>query len=114
MLARNTRESALRREDFHHALRQWLDDSFDGCAGDATDHAGPAWLWVRHGGAHYYLTAGATRAGIREYMNEVTASAGDPEWSLQSSAPGVRDRVAVGPQRRIIDGFDFYRHVPGR
>lgn len=114
MLAQNTRESALRREAFHEVLHEWLDRSFDNCAGDAASHAGPAWLWVRHGGTHYYLTAASTREGIRAYLHAVEAAAGDPEWSLQNSVAGVRDRVAVGPDRQIIEGFDFYHHVPVR
>jgi len=114
MLAQNTRESALRREEFHAVLQNWLDQSFDARAGEADSHAGPAWLWVRHGGAHYYLSAASTRAGIREYLRLVRNAGGDPEWSLEDSLPGTRDRVAVGPDHRIVDGFEFYRHVAGR
>jgi hypothetical protein len=114
MLQRNTRESALRREEFHAALKEWLDASLDTQVGDAENHAGPAWLWVRHGGGHYYLAAGSTRSGIREYMRLVALAAGDPEWSLPGSAAGAPDRVAFGPDRRFIDGFDFFQHLPRR
>jgi hypothetical protein len=114
MLPQNTRESAIRREEFHQLLQDWLDDSFDNRIGDPESHAGTAWLWVRHGGDHFYLNAGSTRAGIREYVNQVTGSRGDPEWSTPSQEAGVRERVAVGRSRRIIDGFEFYRHLPER
>ncbi|HEX6133715.1 MAG TPA: hypothetical protein VFZ24_07125 [Longimicrobiales bacterium] len=114
MMTQNTRESALRREDFHKALQVWLDDSFDSRIGDVESHAGPAWLWVRHGGAHYYLSGASTREGIREYMRLVAAADGDPRWSTPGSASAVRERVAVGRERRVIDGFEFFQHLPGR
>ena len=114
MLMQNTRESAMRREEFHRMLQRWLDESFDGVAGEADHHAGAAWVWVRHGGTHYYLSAASTRAGVRAYLRAVAAANGDPEWSLVASEPGVRDRVAIGADRAIIDGFDFYHHVPER
>ena len=34
MLPQNTRESALRREEFHQTLQHWLDESFDNFVGD--------------------------------------------------------------------------------
>jgi hypothetical protein len=114
MLEQNTRESAIRREEFHTLLRTWLDDSLDDVVGDAESHAGGAWLWVRHGGDHFYLSAGTSRAGVRQYIRLVDEAEGDPEWAMQNAPAGVRDRVAVGRSRQIIDGFEFYRHVPGR
>lgn len=114
MLQQNTRESAVRREEFHDALRMWLDESFDACVGEPDSHAGTAWLWVRHGGEHYYLNADATREGVRRYVREVERNGGDPEWSTGRSAGGVRERVAVGRDRHVIEGFEFYRHVPAR
>jgi len=113
MLPQNTRESALRREEFHTALQHWLDESFDNHAGEVNSHAGPAWLWVRHGGEHYYLAANSTRAGIRAYLHLVKEAGGDPAWTPASS-PRVRDRVAVGPGRQIVVGFEFYRHAQSR
>jgi hypothetical protein len=114
MIGRNTRESALRQDEFHTVLQRWLDESFDDRVGDPTTHAGPEWLWVRHGGNHFYLHADSTRAGVREYLHVVAECGGDADWHLQSSVPGIRDRVVVGDEERIVDGFDFYRHVPER
>lgn len=114
MLQQNTRESAIRREDFHRALRTWLDESLDDRIGDPESHAGNAWLWVRHGGDHYYLNADTTRDGIRRYVRLVADDGGDPDWTMKDSEEGVRERVAVGRDRRIIDGFEFYRHLPSR
>jgi hypothetical protein len=114
MLRQNTRESAVRREEFHNVLRAWLDESLEDRVGDSESHAGSAWLWVRHAGDHFYLKADSNRAGIREYIRVVEENRGDPEWSLQNTAPGVRDRVAVGRSRKVIDGFEFYRHLPAR
>jgi hypothetical protein len=114
MLQQNTRESAIRREEFHDTLRAWLDDSFDARAGDPDSHAGLAWLWVRHGGDHYYLSSDSTRDGIRGYMRAVEESRGDPEWSTDPTDDDVGNRVTVGRDGRVIDGFEFFRHVPGR
>lgn len=114
MLQQNTRESALRREEFHDALKAWLDDSFDDRAGDPDSHAGMAWLWVRHGGEHYYLRSDSTRDGIRSYLRAVEESRGDPDWRTPSQADDFRDRVSVGRDGRVIDGFEFFRHVPAR
>ena len=114
MLPQNTRESALRREEFHQALRSWLDESFDDCVGDPASHAGPAWVWVRHGGRHFYLNADSTRAGIRQYLHLVEEDSGDPKWSMQDSIAGIRDRVTVGRGEQVVEGFEFYRHVPIR
>jgi hypothetical protein len=114
MLPQNTRESALRREEFHQVLQTWLDDSLDNYVGEPDSHTGPAWLWVRHGGEHYYLNADSTRGGVRRYLQLVETSRGDPHWSLRDSVAGIRDRVAVGRDDEIIEGFEFYRHVPGR
>jgi hypothetical protein len=33
---------------------------------------------------------------------------------MERSIAGVRERVAVGKDRQIIEGFEFYRHVPTR
>ena len=114
MFPQNTRESAARREEFHQALQSWLDESFDDRIGDPETHGGLAWFWVRHAGDHFYLNADSTRSGVREYMGIVKANGGDPRWSMRGSTPGIRDRVAVGAKRKIIDGFEFYRHVPAR
>jgi len=114
MLKQNTRESAIRREEFHDLLREWLDESLENRVGEAESHAGNAWLWVRHGGDHYFLDSTSTRAGVRQYIQLVNESRGDPEWSMLSSMPDVRERVAVGRGRRIIEGFEFYRHLPER
>jgi hypothetical protein len=114
MVPQNTRESALRREAFHQLLQTWLDDSFDARVGDPESHTGPAWLWVRHGGSHFYLNADSTRTGIRQYLHMVEENSGDPEWVLQTSIDGVRDRVAIGQEQEVIEGFEFYRHVPER
>jgi hypothetical protein len=114
MLMRNTRESALRREEFHRVLQDWLDESFDDCIGEDEGHAGSAWLWVRHGGDHFYLHAGCTRTGVREYMRAVIAGAGEVEWQVRDGTSDVRDRVAIGRAGQHIDGFDFFRHVPRR
>jgi type V secretory pathway adhesin AidA len=111
MLPQNTRESALRREEFHQTLRTWLDESFDDRVGDSDGHAGPAWLWVRHGGSHFHLNAGSTRTGVRQYLRVVAENGGDAHWSTQD---GLLDRVAVGPDRQVIAGFDFYRYAAGR
>jgi len=113
MLPQNTRESALRREEFHETLRNWLDESFDNCVGDPDSHAGPAWLWVRHGGSHFYLDAGSTRAGVRRYLRVVADNGGDVRWFTQSQA-GIPFRVAVGPERQIIEGFAFYQQHRSR
>jgi hypothetical protein len=114
MLPQNTRESALRREEFHDVLRSWLDDSLDQWVGDPQSHAGMAWIWVRHGGNHFYLNADSSRTGVRQYLHVVQQSSGDPDWSMPQSAAGIRDRVVVGRDHRIIEGFEFYRHVPTR
>jgi hypothetical protein len=115
MIMRNTRESALRRDTFHQVLQRWLDESFDEHIGETYNHAGPAWLWVRHGGEHYYLDALSTRAGIREYLHVTATQEGEVEWHVHGAAPNpVRERVSVGAKHLNIDGFDFYRHVPRR
>lgn len=114
MMMRNTRESAIRRDEFHQVLQDWLDDSFDDRVGEDDSHAGSAWLWVRHGGDHFYLHADSTRSGIREYLRSVAAANGEVDWHVQNSDSDVRDPVTIGRARQEIDGFDFYRHVPRR
>jgi hypothetical protein len=114
MLEQNTRESAVRREEFHEILRTWLDDSLDDVIGDPDNHAGQAWLWVRHGGDHFYLDGASNRAGVRSYVRLVEKAGGDPEWTIHRAEAGSRDRIAIGRDRTFIEGFDFYRHTPGR
>lgn len=110
----NTRESAVRREEFHALLRSWLEESFSPSIGDPESHAGPAWLWVRHGGDRYYLASDSTREGVARYLELVGESGGDPVWSTVTSVPGVRDRVAVGSPGETIQGFEFFLHLPPR
>jgi hypothetical protein len=114
MLTQNTRESAVRREEFHRTLQTWLDDSLSNRIGEPDSHAGLAWLWVRHGGDHFYLNADSSRAGIRQYLRNVAECGGNPVWSLHADEAGIRERVGVGPKGEIIDGFEFYRHLPTR
>jgi hypothetical protein len=114
MIKQNTRESAIRRDEFHQVLQSWLDESFDNQVGDAEHHAGPAWLWVRHGGEHFYLHASSTRSGVREYLRLVADADTEVDWQTEHSGSAVRDRVAVGPAGAIIEGFELYRHVPRR
>jgi hypothetical protein len=114
MIKHNTRESAIRRDEFHEVLRAWLDESFDDQVGDAGNHAGPAWLWVRHGGEHYYLHASSTRSGIREYLRSVAEADREIDWQVPGSGSELRDRVTIGPTGHNIEGFEFYRHVPRR
>jgi hypothetical protein len=114
MLEQNTRESAVRREDFHEILRNWLDDSLDDQVGDPDNHAGQAWLWVRHGGDHFYLDGASNRAGVRSYVRLVDKAGGDLEWTIHREEATSRDRIAIGRDRKFIDGFDFFRHTPER
>ena len=114
MLPQNTRESALRREEFHQTLQHWLDESFDNFVGDPDSHAGPAWLWVRHGGSHFHLDAGSTRAGVRRYLRVVADNGGDVHWFTPAPETGTPCRVAVGPERQVIEGFEFHRHHGNR
>ena len=114
MIRQNTRESAIRREEFHRVLQEWLDETFEQHVGDEDVHAGPAWLWVRHGGDHYYLHARSTRAGVREYLRIARSSNGDVQWNDQPDSSSLRARVTVGDDRRTIDGFEFFRHLPQR
>jgi hypothetical protein len=114
MILHNTRESAIRREAFHRVLEAWLDDSYEDQVGEADHHAGPAWLWVRHGGEHYYLDAAATRPGVREYIRLVRAAGEEIEWHRSDPDAATRQRVAVGGGRASIDGFEFYHHMPRR
>jgi hypothetical protein len=114
MIMHNTRESAVRRDVFHEVLQAWLDDSFDASVGDVENHAGPAWLWVRHGGEHFYLHATATRSGVREYLRIVSGTDGEIEWDAATETAPTNGRVAIGPARTMIDGFELYRHLPRR
>jgi hypothetical protein len=114
MLMHNTRESAIRRVEFHDVLQQWLDESFDDQAGDPGHHGGPAWLWVRHGGEHYYLHAASTRSGIREYLRLIAAAGSEIAWNAPSSTAPLRERVTLGQTGGSIEGFDLFRHVPRR
>jgi hypothetical protein len=114
MMMHNTRESAIRRDEFHRILQEWLDDTFEEHVGEAEHHAGSAWLWVRHGGEHYYLDAAATRSGIREYLRMVSASTGEIPWQTVKSQTGQRDVVNVGTRVTPIEGLELYRHVPRR
>jgi phage terminase large subunit-like protein len=114
MITPNTRESAIRRDEFHRVLQAWLDDTFDDRAGDVDSHAGSAWLWVRHRGEHYYLDAAATRDGIREYLRTVRTGSGEVEWQTDDSASDPRELVTIGRARTHIDGLELYRHVPRR
>lgn len=114
MVPQNTRESAVRREQFHDALRDWLDESFENTVGDAQAFGGSAWLWVRHGGGHFYLNAESSRAGVRRYLQLVDSEDGNPEWTMSSQDNTDRARVAIGPKQEVIDGFSFYRHIPER
>jgi hypothetical protein len=113
MIMQNTRESALRRDEFHRILQEWLDESLDECAGDELSHSGPAWLWVRHGGNHFYLHASSTRTGIRAYLRLVGEEGGEPAWSVQET-PASGDRVGVGRSCEIIEGFDLYHQTASR
>ena len=113
-IRQNTRESAVRREEFHSLLRSWLEESFSSNVGDPESHAGPAWLWVRHGGKRYYLRSDSTRAGVARYIQMADESGGDPVWSTVASVPGVRDRVTVGSSGETIQGFEFFLHLPAR
>lgn len=111
----NTRESAVRREEFHDLLRLWLKESFSSSVGDPESHSGPAWLWVRHGGKRYYLTSDSTRAGVARYLRMVEDSGGDPVWLALPSVPGVREKVMVGsPSGEAIPGFGFFLHLQER
>lgn len=113
-ILQNTRESAVRREEFHRLLKGWLDESLGRSIGDPEGHAGPAWLWVRHGGSRYYLSAHSTREGVRRYLELVEAGGGDPHWTPTDATPEVRERVAVGPEEETVEGFEFYLHLPTR
>jgi hypothetical protein len=114
MIQHNTRESAIRREEFHAELRAWLDDSLEGTVGDPTAYGGPAWLWVRHGGSTFYLDAESGRDGVRSYLRMVEAEGGDPDWTVVEDADSGVERVGFGPRCEQIPGFLFYRDTRGR
>ncbi len=111
MVIQNTRESAVRREEFHTELRHWLNDSFETTIGDPETFGGKPWLWVRHGGDHFYLDADSSRDGVRRYLRIVDEQEGNPDWTMVPVEPGIRERVAIGRERETVIGFFFFHHL---
>jgi hypothetical protein len=107
---RNTKESALKREEFHERLRAWQAhaDVGDEVAGGQA-HARAPWVWVKHLGNRYYLHADASYEGVTEYLALVERHGESMRWSVLENERGNLNKAAFGPDQDVIPGFYLYR-----
>ncbi|HEX2189715.1 MAG TPA: hypothetical protein VHG51_12490 [Longimicrobiaceae bacterium] len=107
-----SRTEPLSRSAFHARLRDWYEEAFDGdSVGDSSSYGGRPWVWVRHGGSLYVLSADTTYEGVGEYVDLLDAYGDGLAWA---AAPGAREpgALAFGPERRVLDAFHLRRADP--
>jgi hypothetical protein len=54
-----------------------------------------------------HLNSNTTREGVAGYL--AVARTEPPEWVVVRNAQGVENKVAFGPERRVVPGFYLYR-----
>lgn len=108
-----SRSEALSRSAFHARLRDWYEEAFDGdTVGDSASYGGRAWVWVRHQGSLYALNADTTYEGVSEYVDLLDAYGDGLAWAVVPNARGKPNKLAFGPERRVLAGFYLYRADP--
>lgn len=112
MMEAVSRTEALTVSAFHASLREFVEESYDN--GDATvgDTAGrgqKAWVWVKRLGHRYYLNADTKVGGVAEYLALVDQYGDDISWEVVPNRDSVVNKVAFGPDRRVIPSLYFYR-----
>ena len=108
-MRRNSRESPLKRPEFHAALGEFL-DSGRPTVGDAK-FGQTAWVCVKHLGNRYYLNSDTSAEGVAAYLELVEAHGQDLKWSAIDNARGRANKAAFGPDQAIVEGFYLYRQL---
>jgi hypothetical protein len=106
-MRRNTRDTAISREEFHAALADFIEGG-KATVGDPR-YGRTAWIWVDDLGHRYHLNADTTAAGVAIYLDLLRRSGGDLPWSVVANERGVENKAAFGPEKWVIEGFHLYR-----
>ena len=109
-MERNTKESALKREQFHEELRDWFQNAAPGdeIAGGAAHPRAP-WVWAKHLGNRYYLHADTSYEGVAGYLRLLDMHGEALRWSVIENERGNLNKAAFGPDQEVFSGFYLYR-----
>jgi len=103
--------------EFHARLLRWFRETDEPVIGDPDTDRRTAWLWIRDGHRLARLFADTTREAVAGYLELLNENRGELEWTVVPSAAGQWTKIAMGPDRSVIDGFHLYvdpRTLPRR
>jgi hypothetical protein len=103
--------------EFHARLVRWFRETGEPVIGDPDTDRRTAWLWVRDGHRLTRLFADTTREAVGRYLDLLNENRGELDWTVVPSAAGQWTKIALGPDRVVIDGFHLYadpRTLPRR
>jgi hypothetical protein len=116
-MARQGRADWITKLEFHSRLLRWYRETGEPVIGDPDTDRRTAWLWIRDGHRLARLFADTTRAAVGRYLELLGEQRGELEWTIVSSAAGQLTKIALGPDRIVIDGLHLYvdpRTLPRR
>ena len=103
--------------EFHSRLLHWYRETEETVIGDPEADRRTAWLWIRDGHRLARLFADTTREAVGRYLELLAERRGELDWTVVPSAAGQLTKIALGPDRAVIDGFHLYvdpRTLPRR
>ncbi len=106
---RVNRQQPLTRDVFHNELRKWYENTDEETIGDVGSYGGVAWVWITDETNEYHLNADTKRRGVQEYLALLREYENLLEWSIVQNSLGVLNKVAFGPDKKVIKRFYLYR-----
>jgi hypothetical protein len=100
------RTEAITRQEFHEALRRWLETSTAMTIGEPGKSKGRIWVIVVDDGRYFHLDADTTRQAVWSYLHSVDKYGEDLAWTVRKATRGVRVQVAFGPHQ--LTEHEFY------
>ena len=100
----------LTRKDFETELREWLTSSDrDDTVGEVGNAGVKGWTYVEELGRVFRLHADTTAEGVSEYLRHLEEEP-DGEWRRVKNELGRKNKVGLGREKLVFQGFYLYEH----
>lgn len=99
---------AIGREEFHHVLKDWIENSDEDIIGDPAEPGVKAWIHTKEPGRLFRLHADTPRHAVENYLELVARQREDVEWVVVPNNRGKLNAVAFGPKLERVKSLYLY------
>ena len=96
------------RQEFHLALKDWIENSDEDIIGDPGKPGVQAWIHTKESGRLFRLHADTPRHAVENYLELVARQGENVEWVVVSNNRGKLNAVAFGPKAERVKSLYLY------